>query len=531
MGGVAADHPAGDHSFLPFILQAHLRGGDIKLTMQARQQWFKPSALFFQRGAARQVEMDGKQANHFTDYDLRFTHSDLQYFAMDTELAYNLALDYLYSFVDYSLKKSSELAKADFNLDRMRALMALLGSPEQKYPIIHVGGTKGKGSTSALMASALTAAGYKTGLYTSPHLQDYVERIQIDGRPISHAQLAELVQQVKPHVAAVPKLTTFEITTAIGFLYFAKQKADAAVIEVGLGGRLDATNIVTPRVSVITSLSYDHMVVLGNTLTLIAGEKAGIIKPGIPVVSSPQRDEAWVVLERVAKERHAPLTLVGREVTFEAGEHSLDGQTLTIFNRQSPIPFGYDVSNPKSVILRIPLLGQHQVVNAATAFAALKASGLNVSDAAIRKGFGGVNWPCRFEVVRREPPVILDSAHNQDSFEKLAQTLEETFPGRPVLLIFGSSEDKDVAGMLSELKGRLKLVLATKAVHPRAIEPEQIVETANRLGVRVEVAASVDAALTRALDLAADGGEIVLSAGSMFVTAEVKTAWQNYINK
>ncbi len=442
---------------------------------------------------------------------------------MDTELAYNHALDYLYSFVDYSLKKSSELAKADFNLDRMRELMCLLGNPEQKYPIIHVAGTKGKGSTSALMASALTAAGYKTGLYTSPHLQDYCERIQIDGKNVSHVELVELVKQVKPHVAAVPKLTTFEITTAIGFLYFAQQGVNAAVIEVGLGGRLDATNIVTPRVSVITSLSYDHMAVLGNTLTLIAGEKAGIIKPGIPVVSSPQVDEARVVLEKVAAERGSPLTLVGRDVTFEAGKHSLDGQSLSIVNRQSKIV------NP--VILRIPLLGAHQVTNAATAYTALKVSGLNVSDEAIAQGFAGVQWPCRFEILRPEPPVILDSAHNQDSFEKLDQTLEDYFPGQGVILIIGASEDKDVSAMLSVLKGRLKLVLATKAVHPRAVEPEKIVETANRLTVRAEAAAPVEAALARALELAAVGGEIVLSAGSMFVTAEVKTAWEKYVDK
>ncbi|MCX6033963.1 MAG: bifunctional folylpolyglutamate synthase/dihydrofolate synthase, partial [Chloroflexi bacterium] len=389
---------------------------------------------------------------------------------MDTELAYNQALDYLYSFVDYSLKKSSELAKADFNLDRMRALMVLLGNPEQKYPSLHVAGTKGKGSTSALMASALTAADYKTGLYTSPHLQDYVERIQVDGRPISHAQLVKLVEQVKPHVAAVPKLTTFEITTALGFLHFAQQNVEAAVIEVGLGGRLDATNVVTPRVSVITSLSYDHMAVLGNTLTLIAGEKAGIIKPGIPVVSSPQKDEALVVLERAARERHAPLTLVGREVLFAAGERSLDGQTLTVSSKQKAEGRKREAegrnqeaeNDQESVILRVPLLGQHQVANAATAYAALKAGGLNVSDEKIRKGFAKVTWPCRFEIVRREPPVILDSAHNQDSFEKLAQTLEDYFPGRQVILIFGSSEDKDVAGMLAALKGRLKIVLATK---------------------------------------------------------------------
>jgi dihydrofolate synthase/folylpolyglutamate synthase len=446
---------------------------------------------------------------------------------MDTELAYNQALDYLYSFVDYSLKKSSELAKADFNLDRMRALMALLGNPQQKYPILHVAGTKGKGSTSALMASALTAAGYKTGLYTSPHLQDYVERIQIDGQPVSHIQLIELVEQVKPHVTTVPKLTTFEITTAIGFLYFAQQKVDAAVIEVGLGGRLDATNVVTPRVSVITSLSYDHMAVLGNTLTLIAGEKAGIIKPGIPVVSSPQKEEARVVLERVAEEQHAPLTLVGREVLFAAGELSLDGQTLSVSRKQKAEGRKQKAANSQeSVILRVPLLGQHQVVNAATAYAALKVSGLNIPEEAIIKGFAGATWPCRFEIVRREPPVILDSAHNKDSFEKLAQTLEDYFPGRPVLLIFGSSEDKDIASMLAALKGPLELVLATKAVHPRAIEPDQIVETANRLGVRAEAAAPVEVALTRALELAAGGREIVLSAGSMFVTAEVKTVWE-----
>ncbi len=183
---------------------------------------------------------------------------------MDIETSYNKALDYLYSFVDYSLKHSSELAKADFNLDRMFALMESLGNPQNQYPIIHVAGTKGKGSVSALCASGLQAAGYKVGLYTSPHLLDYVERIQINGEPISHEQLVELVEEIKPHVAKIEKLTTFEITTALAFMAFAKYGVNAAVFEVGLGGRLDATNIVTPKVSVITSLSYDHMAVLGK---------------------------------------------------------------------------------------------------------------------------------------------------------------------------------------------------------------------------------------------------------------------------
>ncbi len=432
---------------------------------------------------------------------------------MDTDTAYNQALDYLYSFVDYSLKKSSELAKADFNLDRMRELMTALGNPERDFPVIHVAGTKGKGSTSALIASALSAAGYKTGLYTSPHLQDYTERIQVDGQPISHAGMVDLVDIIKPFVERIPKLTTFEITTALGFLYFSRQNATAAVIEVGLGGRLDATNVVNPRVAVITSLSYDHMAVLGNTLTLIAGEKAGIIKNGIPVVSAPQVDEAFRVLEQVSAERKAPLTLVGRELTFKTGEHSLEGQNLTIFT-------------PEPVDLCIPLLGEHQAANAATAYAALIASRLDVSKKAIRQGFGKVVWPCRFEVALHDPPLILDSAHNPDSFEKLASTLEAYFPGRPVILIFGSSEDKDMGGMLKILKNQISLVLATKAIHPRATEPESINKLVVSMGIPVEEVTTVEAALDRAMQLAAGTDQIIVSAGSMFVTAEVKTAWQ-----
>jgi len=431
---------------------------------------------------------------------------------MDTETAYNQSLDYLYSFVDYSLKKSSELAKAHFELGRMRDLMAWLGNPQDSYPIIHVAGTKGKGSTSALAASALSAAGYRTGLYTSPHLQDYVERIQIDGQPISHAQLVELVELIKPAVAKIPKLTTFEITTAIGFLYFAQQKTDAAVIEVGLGGRLDATNVVAPRVSVITSLSYDHMAVLGNTLSLIAGEKAGIIKPGVPVVSSPQPEEALAVLAKVAAERNAPLTQVGRDVTFEAREHSLDGQSLAILT-------------PKSVILRIPLLGMHQVVNAATAYTALQTSGLPLAEQAIQKGFGDVHWPCRFEILRRERPVVLDSAHNVDSARRLRQTLDEYFPGRPVFWIFSILEDKDAAGMLAELRPRLQRVIATQTDHPRVLEAEKIVSLVQSAGVPVEAVKPAPAALTRAMELAGDQG-VVLVAGSVAFAGEMKTAWE-----
>src|SRR5215217_3215982 len=283
----------------------------------------------------------------FTNYQLRFTMPRMS----DIETQYNKALDYLYSFIDYSLKHSSELAEAEFNLDRMFALMGELGDPQKQYPIIHVAGTKGKGSVSALCASALQAGGYKTRLYTSPHLIDYTERIQIDGEPISHELMTKLVEEIKPAVGQVPFLTTFEITTALGFLAFARQGCNAAVIEVGLGGRLDATNIVTPKVAVITSLSYDHTAVLGNTIAKIAGEKAGIIKPEVPVVSAPQAEEALEVLQRVAKEKDCPFILIGEDVKFERLTSSLNGQELAVRSQIS------------AVGLNIPLLGEHQIQN------------------------------------------------------------------------------------------------------------------------------------------------------------------------
>ncbi|MBL8100423.1 MAG: bifunctional folylpolyglutamate synthase/dihydrofolate synthase [Anaerolineales bacterium] len=433
---------------------------------------------------------------------------------MDIEQQYNQALDYLYSFVDYSLKHSSELAKADFNLDRMIALMESMGNPQKKYPIIHVAGTKGKGSVSALCASALKAAGYKTGLYTSPHLLDFVERIQIDGEPISHAQLVELIEEIKPHVAKTEKITTFEITTALAFLAFAKYNVTAAVFEVGLGGRLDATNIVTPNVSVITSLSYDHTAVLGNTLALIAGEKAGIIKNNIPVVSSPQKDEALEVLLRVANLTNSEFTLVGKDITYELIESNIKGQRMTVDGGQW------------TVELQIPLLGHHQIENAATAYMALKKSGIKISDEQIQTGFANVKWRARFEIARLNPTVIFDSAHNHDSFLRLDETLQEYFPNQKVYLIFGASEDKNILDMFSALKSRLEKIIVTKADHPRALNVEKIVSLADQLEIKSEAVFPVKEALKRALELSSKDGSIVLSAGSMFVTAEVMREWK-----
>jgi dihydrofolate synthase / folylpolyglutamate synthase len=433
---------------------------------------------------------------------------------MNTETAYNNALDYLYSFVDYSLKHASELAKAEFNLDRMRDLMRLLGDPQNDYPIIHVAGSKGKGSTAAFTASALRAANYKVGLYTSPHLQEFTERMQINGIPAPKDEFAALVEEIKSAVAQVPYITTFELTTALAFLYFSRQDITAAVIEVGLGGRLDATNIVTPLVSVITSLSLEHTAVLGNTLTEIAREKAGIVKPGHPIVASHQKAEAVSVLDLAAEEHDVPLTLVGRNIFYKIKKKTIDGQMLEVWMR-----------NGAKMKLSIPLLGDHQAENAVTAYAALliaRQEGLVINAAQIKEGFADTEWPGRFELWREKPPIVLDSAHNPDSIRKLRQTLDDHFPEVPVVLIFGVSEDKNVAEMLRELAPRLERVIFSKADHPRAVGAEDLLTFAEQVGVKCEAIEPVEAAVAQALEIVDEQSILLLSAGSIFLTAAVR---------
>lgn len=452
---------------------------------------------------------------------------------MFDEIQYQEALDYLYSFVDYSLTRNFRYTADKFDLGRMRELMALSGDPQNRYPVIHVAGTKGKGSTAAIIASALQAAGLRVGFYTSPHLQDYCERIQVNRAQISHEDFTALVAEIKPLVAQVEQLTTFELTTALGFLYFARQSCDVAVIEVGLGGRLDATNIVDPLVSVITSLSMDHMNVLGDTLAKIAFEKAGIIKPGRPVVLAPQREEARVVVERVAEERQSPLVRVGQDYLFAPWTHSLDGQTLMVWRAEEQAMVDQFVESGGQIPweplrLRIPLLGYHQVQNAATAYAALQVareSGLPVSDAAVREGFAGVVWPGRFEVLQRSPMLVIDSAHNRDSALKLRLTLDDYLPGKGVILLFGASEDKDIEGMFEELIPRVRRVIATQSVHPRALSAEQLVTLAHQFGCPAQEVTPVEDALKTALQLAAQDESVVVAAGSLFIAAAVRSAW------
>jgi dihydrofolate synthase / folylpolyglutamate synthase len=457
---------------------------------------------------------------------------------MNDDLGYQHALDFLYSFVDYSLTRAPQLTADKFDLGRMQQLMDRLGNPERQYPVIHVAGTKGKGSVSAMCASVLKEAGYRVGLYTSPHLQDYAERIQIDNLPIPHAQLVELVAQIEPLTREITGLTTFELTTAIAFLWFARSGVQAAVAEVGLGGRLDATNVVDPLVSVITTLSYDHMSVLGNTLGQIATEKAGIIKPGRPVVSAPQKPEALEVIQSTAAVRGSPLSLIGRDLLFGPLEHSLDGQNFFVWTagQQAQVDAfietrGQSVWEP--VQLCIPLLGYHQVENAATAYTALcvaREHGLKIGDDAIRRGLERVVWPGRFEVLRRDPPLVIDSAHNGDSALKLRLALDDYFGGLPVILIFGVSEDKDVRAIMSALLPRVSKVIATQSVHPRAMQAGKIVEMVHQFGMPARAVLPVEDALEAALQ-EADGSAAVVATGSLFVAAAIRSVWNERLNQ
>ncbi len=454
-------------------------------------------------------------------------------------LTYPEALDYLYSFTDYGSLRTYRYSPETFDLGRMRELMARLGDPQQRYAAIHVAGTKGKGSTAALCASALQAAGYRTGFYTSPHLQDFAERIQVDGQWIPHDRLASLIEEIRPHAAALAGLTTFELTTALAFLHFAQERVDAAVIEVGLGGRLDATNILrSPAVTVITSISYDHTHLLGNSLAEIAGEKAGIIKPGVPVAVSPQMPNALRRIEEISEDQSAPLTLVGRDWLYAARGHSLEGQSFWVWRAADQPQMDRWMAEPadpewKPLELGIPLLGYHQVTNAVTAYAALRLAderGLALSDEPIRQGFRSVFWPGRFEILGRAPLVVADSAHNRDSARKLRTALDDYFPGQPVTLIFGASSDKDVPGMLDELLPRVGRAVMTQAVHPRAWEPEELAEMARQRGCPAEVALPVQAALALALDSVQPDG-VVLAAGSLFVAAEVRASMLEYTSR
>ena len=446
---------------------------------------------------------------------------------MTLQMDYQQAEDYILSFTDYEKIPGIAYTSANYDLRRMERLLQPVGNPHLGTKTVHIAGTKGKGSTAAMVAQVLIAAGYKTGLFTSPHLHTLRERIRINGTSISEAEFAALVTQLKPIVEAVNReaaygeLTTFEILTAVVFTYFKKSHVDFQVLEVGLGGRLDATNVVQANVCVITSLSLDHTEILGNSVAKIAAEKAGIIKPGCVVVNSPQAEEATGVIENVCRQQQARLIQVGKDVTWERRGGNLYQQSVTVQSRSTK----YD--------LTVPLLGDYQLENAATAVAALEALadlGTRISAGNMAQGFSQVSWPGRLQILSREPMVVADGAHNAYSMRKLIEAIKEYFGYNRCSIIFGTSCDKDIPGMARELKSLAENIIITSSSHPRAASASVSAEEFAKLGIEVKVAQNVSGALSQALAVAGKT-DLILVTGSLFVVAEAIDYSARYSNK
>lgn len=444
-------------------------------------------------------------------------------------MTYPEALAYLYALTNYERVDPAGATARDvgraLDLERMRSLLAALGNPHERYKTIHVAGTKGKGSTAAMIDACLRQLDLRVGLFTSPHLTTFRERMRVNGELISREDVADLAQRVKLAAEHIPGVTTFEAVTAIGFLHFARQDVDWAVIEAGLGGRLDATNVITPQVSVITSLSLDHTRWLGNTLAEIATEKAGIIKPGVPVVSQQQTLQAAAVIERIAHERNAPLAMLGRHWRWTPGLTTLEKQTFEVKQvarvRSNERPFVNDLEG----WYEITLLGKHQCENATTAIATLdvlrNAGSIDISARAIRDGLRLTFWPGRFEILRADPPLILDGAHNVDSVNKLAMTLAEVFPGRRWTFVFGCYKDKDADGMLKALAGRATRWIMTRPGNSRAMGVDTLMDAAKARNLRAVAFPQVK----DAIDSVAKATEAVCVTGSVALVGEARAAW------
>lgn len=448
------------------------------------------------------------------------------------------ALRFLYDRVNYERWLSMPYQVREFKLDRMRELLDRLGNPQETLPIVHIAGTKGKGSTAAMTAAVLTAAGYKTGLFTSPHLDRIEERMAVDGQPCSSAAFVDLLDRLVPIVQAMDEAaaarqpvdigpTYFEITTAMALLHFVHQQVDVAVLEVGLGGRLDSTNVCQPEVSVITSISFDHMKQLGNTLEAIAREKAGIIKPGVPVVSGVTDPEPRKVIREICRERGCRLSELGYEFDFTYQPPcALDTAPIV-----GSMDFCYKVPGREHTYHGLPLklLGRHQAANAAVALAVLaelNEKGWSISQEALRTGLAEVCWPARVEVVHRRPVVVVDAAHNVASVDALIRVLDETFSAstRRRLLVFATTQEKDLRGMLAKLAGCFDHVILTRYTNnPRGVPPEELASLAwEATGQRYQVCPDPATAWGEVLRQATPE-DLVCITGSFFIAAEMRS--------
>jgi dihydrofolate synthase/folylpolyglutamate synthase len=441
-------------------------------------------------------------------------------------MTYDEALAFWYSRINYEQRQP---APSDLKLDRMRALLRLLGDPHESLRIVHVAGSKGKGSTSAMLSAILRQAGYRTGLFTSPHLCRVEERFQIDGQAIAAAELADLLDQVRPAVeeleesgrrGGTPGIPTFfEVATALAFVWFARQRVDVAVLEVGLGGRFDSTNVCQPLLAIITSISYDHTHLLGDRLEQIAMEKAGIVKPGRPVISGVNVAEAREVIEAICQERQAPLWQLGVDFHYRyqpgwVGAEADRRPRVAVTTRRRDWPE-----------LELSLLGEHQAANAAVAVAAVERlgdAGLPVPEAAVGQGLAVLDWPARLEVLGRRPLVVLDCAHNVASVQALVDTLKRSFPPSRRQLVLAVSSDKDVPGMLRVLAGHFDHFLLTRYHSPRSVPAETLADLLQATADRPwQICPTPAEAWHAARDLARPD-DLICITGSVFLAGELR---------
>ena len=433
-------------------------------------------------------------------------------------MEYKEAVERILALIDFESVSTKPGVPVHFDLEQVKAFLGSLGNPHLGTPTVHIAGTKGKGSTAAMVASVLNVAGYNPGLFTSPHLHTFRERFQVGGRLITEEDFADLVEYLhtflkKDAQEGPGRITLFDFLTVMAFSHFKNRGARAQVIEVGLGGRLDSTNVVHPTVCGITSLGLDHIEVLGDTLEKIAGEKAGIIKPGIPVVCAPQKPEALRVVRDTCERLASPLSVVGTDLILEEGESSIDGQAFSL------------TTSRNRYRLCTPLLGKYQMENAAVAVGmveALMESGLDIDAGSIEEGLRLVDWPCRLEVLQKDPLLVADGAHNPHAAHRIVEAVKDIFPHRRILMLVGVSGNKDLEGLACELSLlEPAVVLATCSRHPRATPPEHVAQAFGIYPGEVHTTNSVSQALRMAQDMAV-GDDLILATGSLFVAAEVK---------
>ncbi len=401
-----------------------------------------------------------------------------------------------------------------FGLETISRLLRGLGNPERSYPCIHVAGTNGKGSISAFLSSILADAGYKVGLYTSPHLVRFNERIQVNGRPISDEDTAEAAEAVQRIYSQGEPPTFFECGTAMAFYYFAAQKVDWAVLETGMGGRYDATNVVSPAVCVISNISLEHTEYLGNTLAKIAAEKAGIIKPGAGVVTGVRQKSALQVIEQRASEQGVPLLRLGKEIKVRRDKNG------------SFTYLGINHTWPK---LKTALLGKHQRANAALCLGALELlmeKGVEIRDGAIRSGLAAARWPGRLEIVSQNPLILLDGAHNPSAARSLKWFLENAMASRKWIMVVGILRDKAWRPMLRAFLSVADRVIFTRPVYERAEDPFVLASFARKIKTDVDVIPEIPKAVSVAVEEAGSGGAVCIT-GSLYTVGEAKAYLQN----